>query len=150
MGGRTGKKSKEETQEKAKEERSLPVLACPFSPSQKLHNIQTAPASSGFLLLPQYPCCLRLSWTPVNRAMRDRAFCSPIFSCMFWSLSPFPKQLQKQEVGATLHCHSYPCKCCGSTPRVHAPPESAYLFVVLVLLGSSLLVCQEVKQNERP
>lgn len=91
MGGRTGKKSKEETQEKAKEERSLPVLACPFSLSQKLHNIQTAPASLGFLLLPQYPCCLRLSWTPVNRAMRDHAFCSPIFSCMFWSLFPLPQ-----------------------------------------------------------
>lgn len=102
----------------AKEESSLPVLACPFSPSQKLQNIQTAPASSGFLLLPQYPCCLRLSWTPVNRAMRDHAFCSPIFSCTFWSLSPFPKQPQKQEVSATLHWHSYSCKCCGSTPRV--------------------------------
>ena len=150
MGGRTAKKSKEETQETAKQESSLPVLACPFSPSQKHHNIRTALASAGFLLLPQYPCCLRLPWTPVNRAIRGHAFCSLIFSCAFWSLSPFPKQPQKQEVGVTLHRHSYPCKCCGSTPRVPARPESAYLFAVLVLLGSSLLVRQEIEQNERP
>lgn len=105
--GGLGRKAKKKHKRQQKQESSLPVLACPFSPSQKHHNIRTAPASSGFLLLPQYPRCLRLSWTPVKRAIGDRALRSLIFSCAFWSLfPPFPKQQPQQQVGVTLHRHS--------------------------------------------
>lgn len=41
-------------------------------------------------------------------------------------------------------------KRCRSTRGVQMPPESTYLLAVLVLLGSSLLVRQEIKQNQRP
>jgi len=50
-------------------------------------------------------------------------------------------QPQRQEPGARLHRHSCPGK--GSR-------GSGYLLAGLVLLGSGLLVRQEIKQNERP
>lgn len=103
-GGRTGKKNKGEIQEMAKKTKSfLPVLPCPFSPSQKHRSIQTAPASSEFLLILQRLCCLKLSWSPVKRAIRDCAFCSLIFFLCILDLLLLPPPQ-----------HSSPRGCCGN------------------------------------
>lgn len=143
QGGRTGKKSKEETGETAEEESSLPVLACPSSPSRKHHNIRRAPASSGFLVLPQCPCCLRLSRTPVNRASGVFGFCFLLGYFLLCVLESLPLPQAAAEAGGR-------CDAAPAQQPMRAPPESAYLFAVLVLLRSSLLVRQEIKQNERP
>lgn len=106
-GGMMGKNSSEEPQEPGKQENFSPVLACPFSPSQKHHNTRSAPAASGFLLLPQYLPCLRLSWSPVNR---DHALCSPVCCCACSALPPIPRQLQQGGVSA-----SHTCAQCSSS-----------------------------------
>lgn len=122
MGGlarKTKKKYKRWQKNNNNNNSSLPALPCPFSPSQKHRSIQTAPASSEFLLIPQCLCCSRLSWSPVNRATRDCAFCSFIFLHFGPSPpSPAPAQLPTQCCGNALA----PCSASELLPLCSARP----------------------------